>query len=167
MPSSINCILKSTQWKTKPFLSRTFIRIDVYLILKRILQNWLALALKSKAVCWLICGEMDTFFNLQIGLFVVSTFQTYYCNNWIQMVIFHTCSLMIQSHQQWFNWPTKMGNLLSLKYSACHSKTHSHLSGCSDTPQQLHFGNLKYHFKLNSKHLLYPVLQETIKLSLK
>lgn len=88
--------------------------------------------IKSKAMCWLICGKMDKSFNSEVALFAVSTFQMYYCNNWIQMVIFHKCSLMIQSHQQWFNWPTKMWRLLSLKHSACHSKMHCHLSGCID-----------------------------------
>lgn len=131
----------------------------MYLIYKRILKCQFALALKSKAGCWFIYGKMDKSY-LRVGLFVVSTFQMY-CNNWIQMVIFHKCSLMIQSHQQRFNWPTKMGSLLSLKYSACHSKMHSHLSSFSDPPQHLPFGKLKYHFKLNSNRLLCPVLQET------
>lgn len=119
-------------------------------VLRRILKCQLAFwHEKAKQDAALTVAKMDKSFNLWVGLSVVSTFQKYYCNNWIQIVIFHKCSLMIQSHQQWFNWPTKIGNL-SLKDSACHSKMHSHLSGFCDTPQHLPFRNLIYHFKLNS-----------------
>lgn len=84
---------------------------------------------------------MDKSFNLRLGFFVVTAFQTY-CNNWIQVVIFHKCSLIIQSHQWWFNWPNEMGSLLSLQNSTCHSKMHSHLSGRSDTLWHLPSGTL-------------------------